>query len=222
MDFEGPSAVDYENVFSLNAAYLALLRRDPAARCSLSGMPESLIRRLVTLSDHQSTRLSRTPFLLLSFRERDDRFWESIFDDPRGRDLFSVPSSAADELGRLIAAGLGFVWQLAKHNPYATRLICGASLHWCEQLAERTFLHILALAGMHPNVLVLRSVAVVELWTKLLEGGVSRENDIRHAAHISALQCVLTSAAMPTRRRWAAAACAVRTPTLRVADDTDA
>lgn len=222
MEFEGPSAVDYENVFSLNNAFLALMRRDPAARYSLSGMPETLVRRLVSLSDQQSTRLARTPFLLLSFRERDDRFWESVFDDPRGRDLFSVPPSTADEPGRLIAAGLGFVWQLARHNPYATRLICGASLHWCEQLTERTFLHLLALAGMHPDVLVIRSAADVELWTKLLDGGVSRENDIRHAAHISALQCVLTSAATPAGRRWAAAACAVRTPTLRVADDTDA
>jgi hypothetical protein len=114
-----------------------------------------------------------------------------------------------------------FVWQLAKHNPYAARLICGASLHWCEQLTERTFLQVLALAGTQPDVLVARAASDKELWCKLLNCGISRENEIRHAAHISALQCVLTSAAVPTRTRWANAACAVRTPALQVADDTD-
>ncbi len=222
MDYEGPSAVDYENVFSLNGAFLALLRREPAARRCMFDMPEALASRLVALNAHQSDRLARTPFLLFSLRERDDHFWSAVFDAPANRDLFSVPPSSTDELGRLIAAGLGFVWQLAKHNSYAARLICGASLHWCEQLTERTFLHVLALAGMQQDVLVVRAAADTELWSKLLDCGISRENEVRHAAHISALQCVLTSAAVPTSTRWATAACAVRTPALRVADDTDA
>lgn len=222
MDYQGPSDVDYENVFSLNGAFLDLLRRDPAARRCMLDMPEALARRLVALNAHQADRLARTPFLLFSLRERDDPFWSAVFDAPADRDLFSVPLSATDELGRLIAAGLGFVWQLAKHNPYSARLICGASLHWCEQLTERTFLHVLSLAGTQQDVLVARAAADTELWTKLLDFGISRENVVRHAAHISALQCVLTSAAVPASTRLANAACAVRPPALRVADDTDA
>jgi hypothetical protein len=219
MEFEGPSAVDYENVQSLNRAFLALLKRDPVCRRCLGALPSRQAGRLLGLSDHQAARLGRTPFLLFSLRERDDRFWEPVFADPGSRDLFAVPPSNSDELGRLIAAGLGFVWQLAKHNPYAARLICGASMHWCEQLTERTFLHVMALAGMQQDILTLRGAADVALWDQLLGSGVSREKAVRRAAHISALQRVLTSAAQPAGSRWATAARATRPPLLRVADD---
>jgi len=219
MEFEGPSAVDYENVHSLNQAFLALLKRDSQARRCLAAFPARQAGRLSGLTDQQAARLARAPFLLFSLRERDDRFWEPVFADPGNGDLFAVPPSTSDELGRLIAAGLGFVWQLAKHNPYAARLICGASLHWCEQLTERTFLHVLALAGTQQDILVIRAATDAELWDKLLSSGVSRDHDVRRAAHIGALQFVLTSAAQPPGRRFAAAACAARPPLLRVADD---
>jgi hypothetical protein len=221
MEFKGPSTTDYENVSSLNRAFLTLLRREPAARCCLAGLREPLAGRLVTLTEPQADRLAKTPFLLMSFRERDDRFWDGAFSTDLTRDLFAVPPSASDELGRLISAGLGFVWQLAKQNPYAARLICGASLHWCEQLTELTFLNLLAIAGNRNEVLTLRYAADAELWTKLLQCGTSREHEVRHAAHISALQSVLTRAAAPAGRKWATAACAAKSPSLRVADERE-
>jgi hypothetical protein len=219
MEFEGPGTTDYENVHSLNRAFLALLRR---AAGTVPGIrPPALAARLSALTGQQAKRLAKTPFLLMSFRERDDRFWEPVFADQGSRDLFALPESASDEATRLIAAGLGFVWQLARHNPYAARLICGASLHWCEQLTERTFLHVLALASIQRDILTIRSPDDEELWSKLLDSGVSGESRVRRAAHISALQCVLTGAALPAGKRWSTAACAVRTPVLRVADDGD-
>lgn len=221
MEFQGPSATDYENVHSLNRAFLTMLRRNPAARRCLEGLPQSLCARLVGLSETQAERLSMTPFLLMSFREKDDIFWQAAFAPSCSRDLFAVPQTATDEVGRLIAAGLGFIWQLAKQSPYAARLICGASLNWCEQLTERTFFRLLAEAGDRNEVLVLRCATDTELWTKLVQSGVSRESQVRRAAHISALQSVLTGASMPGGRKWAAAACAVRNPTLRVADETE-
>lgn len=221
MEFQGPGDTDYENVNSLNREFLATLRRDPAARACLRGLPRELARQMLSLTEPQATRLATTPFLLMSFRERDDDFWESVFATGASRDLFAVPQTISDELGRLIAAGLGFVWQLAKQNPYAARLICGASLHWCEQLTERTFFRILAVAGMRSEVLVLRSATDSELWTKLLQSGISREKQVLRAAHISALQSMLTRATMPTGKKWAAAACALQSPSLRVADETE-
>lgn len=223
MAFEGPSAVDYENVRTLNRAFLALMKRDPAARRCLAALRARHANRLSTLTDPQADRLSRAPFLLFSLRERDDRFWapvfeDQLFEDQRCRDLFAVPPSSSDDLGRLIAAGLGFIWQLAQHNPYAARLICGASLHWCEQLTERTFLHVLSLASIREDILTVRSAQDVELWEKLLGSGVSREQAVRRAAHVSALQSVLTPTA-PPGIRWATAACATRPPMLRVAED---
>lgn len=220
MEFQGPTGTDYENVHSLNRAYLALLRDEPRFRCCLEGVPERTAGRLISLTEPQAARLAETPFLLMSFRERDDRFWETVLSGDTNRDLFAAPQPAFDELGRLISAGLGFVWQLAKQNPYAARLICGASLHWCEQLTDRTFFRLLAAAGMRREVLVLRSGTDTELWTKLTQSGTSREAQVRRAAHISALQSVLTHASMRTGKKWAAAACAIQSPSLQVADDS--
>lgn len=221
MEFAGPSATDYENVTSLNRAFLALLRGDPGSRCCLRGVPAPIANSLISLTEPQAARLAATPFLLMSFRERDDRYWDAIFPANPNRDLFAMPPSTSDEFGRLISAGLGFVWQLAKQNPYAARLICGASLHWCEQLTERTFFRLLAAAGMRSDVLVLRSGTDTEVWTKLLQSGTSRETEVRRAAHISALQSMLTQASKRSGTKWAAAACAVQSPSLRVADETE-
>jgi hypothetical protein len=220
MEFRGPGVADFDNVRSLNRAYLRLLKRDPCSRHCLRELPAALAGRLQSLPEGEADRLAGTPFLLLSFRERDDEFWEAIFSDAAHGDLFAVPEQPSDDLGRLISAGLGFVWQLGKQNPYAARLMCGASLHWCELLTERTFFQVLAAAGLRADVLTLRCGSSSELWAKLLAGGVSREKGVRSAAHISALQSVVAHASMPDRRKWAAAACAVRTPTLKVADET--
>lgn len=220
MEFRGPGAADFDNVHSLNRAYLKLLKHEAGARKHLRELPPELAARLVSLPDADAERLAGTPFLLLSFRERDGDFWETILADTAHGDLFAVGEQPSDDLGRLISAGLGFVWQLARQNPYAARLIGGASLHWCEQLSERTFFQVLARAGARSDVLVLRCGSNAELWSKLLGSGVSREKQVRRAAHISALQSVLTHASMPERKKWAAAACAVRSPALMVADDS--
>jgi len=218
VEFRGPGATDFENVHSLNRAFLKLLRHDADSRRCLQGLPPALAGCLVSLADSEAERLAGTPFLLLSFRERDVEFWEAIFGDASHKDLFATRES--DDLRRLISAGLGFVWQLARQNPFAARLICGASLHWCEQLTERTFFQVLATVGTRADVLILRCATDAGLWAKLLASGVSREKQIRRAAHISALQSVLTRASMPDRKRWAAAACAVKAPSMKVADES--
>jgi hypothetical protein len=218
MEFRGPVATDFENVRALNRAFLALLRQDAPARRCLKELPASLAGRLCALSDGQVESLASAPFLLFSFRERDDEFWRSQLSKRAAGDLFAVAEQPSDGVGRLIAAGLSFVWQLAKQNTYAARLICGASLHWCEELTERTLFDVLATAGRSPDVLTLRSGSDAELWSKLVAGGVSRELLVRQATHISALHALLTRACLPLRRKWAAAACASRAPSLKVAE----
>lgn len=215
MHFRGPGADDFENVRSLNRAFLALLRNDECARECLRGLPAGLATRLATLAEGEAERLAGTPFLLPSFRERDDEFWQALLAVPRTRDLFLVPAPPSDGAGRLIAAGLSFLWQLAKQNAYAARLICGASLHWCEELTERTLLQILTRAAGRRDVLVLRCGDDLRLWAKLLAGGVSSEPTVRRAAQLSALHVMLTQASQPLRRRRAAARTA-RTPTLEI------
>lgn len=219
MEFEGPSATDYANVTSLNRAFLALLRRGGPARRCLGELRKPLAQALVGLTRSQADRLAAAPFLLMSFRERDDRFWERAFAAEQQNDLFAAPPAASDEVAGLISAGLGFAWQLSKQNAYATRLVCGASLHWCEQLAELSFMHLLSLAGRGHQLVTLRCAADSDLWSKLLNSGISREPQVHRAAHISALHSVLTRASLPAERQWRTAACATRRPSLQVAED---
>lgn len=216
MDFQGPTPADYENLQSLNVAFLELVQKDGCRH--IEGLSRELARRLQCLSRREITWLAATPFLLFSFRERDDGFWQNLLNDETCRDLFTVPISSTGETGRLVSAGLGFVWQLARHNPFAARLFCGASTHWCEQITERTFFHILAVAGHRSDLLVLRAAHDSELWKKLLSNGVSQEARARNAAHISALQYLLTR--QPTAVNWQVAACASRDSALKVAEDS--
>lgn len=217
MAFDGPAPVDYRNVSALNSAFLTLLQANRRARRSLHQLSSPLGKRITSLTRHQIDRLSAAPFLLLSFRERDDRLWTQILSAESGRDLFTRP--VADDIDRLQSAGLGFVWQLARQNPYTLRLVCGASLHWCEEISERTFFGLLASVAPHNDLLELRRGNDDELWSKLLDNGVSRDTDVRTSAHVSALQTILTRPADSTPRSWAVAACKSRNSGLRVADE---
>lgn len=216
MDFLGPLPADYENARSLNLAFLELLRSREPGRRYLKGLPPGLKSRLQNLTRPEIGRVAATPFLLFSFRERDDEYWQRILTDDRSRDLFATPVSSTDDGTRLVSAGLGFVWQLAGRNPFAARILCGASTHWCEQITEQTFFHILAFAGQRTDLLVLRDGHDAELWRILLENGVSDRMENRHAARLSALHHILTRQSPITA--WSAAACASRDPALKVAD----
>ncbi len=215
MDFQGPTPADYENLRSLNVAFLELVQGKGSRY--LEGLPPELVLRLQRLSRSETGWLAATPFLLFSFREWDDSYWQRLLNEEKCRDLFTAPMSLTDDADRLVSAGLGFVWQLANHNPFAARLLCGASTHWCERITERTFFHILAVAGHRADLLVLRAQQDTALWKKLLITGVSEEAEARHAAHISALQHTLTQ--RPVLTPWQAAACKSRNPALKVAED---
>jgi len=219
MAFDGPATTDYNNVISLNRAYLSLLQRDLRARHGLHRLAAPLAEKITNLSRQQIERLAVTPFLLLSFREGNDQYWGKVLGTSSGRDLFTT--SGSDDLDTLVSAGLGFVWQLARQNPYALRLICGASLHWCEEIAEQTFLRLLVSVAAHGDVLQLRAAHDRELWRKLLDDGVNKVTPIRRAAQVSALQAVLTKPQHKKRQTWSLAARRVNPPGLRVADETD-
>ncbi len=220
MEFAGPDAADFANVRALNGAFLELARRRRLTRASLNGLDEKLANRLQGLTENHASRLATAPFLLFSFRERDARLWEQLLNATGNRDLFAVASAAGDELARLTAAGLGFVWQLSQRNPYAARVLAGAGLNWCEQIAERTFLQLLAITSLRDDLLQLRSGSDGDLWRKLLDAGVMRDDRIRQCAHISALQAILTHDRIDIRQAWPAAARKIDRPSMRVAEES--
>ncbi|MDZ7644425.1 MAG: hypothetical protein U5K76_09580 [Woeseiaceae bacterium] len=215
MDYAGPQPADYDNVHALNRAFLELLADRRIAGVLLAGLPPELTDRCLQLTRLQRQRLAQSPFLLFSFRESDAAFWDRLFESRGQRDLLAVPEPGDRALAGLVAAGLGFVWQLARQNPYIARLICGASLHWCERLAERPLLDVVAIADGR-RVLTLRAPRDTGLWETLLNGGCSSERAVGDAVRISALQRILTHA---RGRQPALAARSVTAPSLSVADD---
>ena len=215
---EGPKATDLENVRALNEAFLTMLRRSPHARKHLFGLRSDVARQLIELSPRRAARLAEVPFLLFSFRERDEPFWRPAFEVDTTQDLFATAQQTHGDVSRLIDAGLGFIWQLAKQNPYVLRMLCGASVHWCEQIAEHPLIQILGFASSNHEMLVIRLEKKTEVWLKLLDAGVSDLREVRRAAHISALQTVLTYTEEVAKTAWASAACRTQTPILKVAD----
>jgi len=217
MSFDGPVERDFENVASLNAAYLALLGTEPTLQRGLSACPASLRKRLTGLSRLDCRRLSATPLLLFSFRERDDRYWDAVLDSSPEPGLFR--SSGSEPVDTLVAAALGFIWQLANRNPFALRLICGATLYWCERIAERTFFGLLDAVRNAGDVPVLRHGHSEALWQKLLDDGISADVSVRRAAQLAALQSVLTDPApAQAAASWPLAARHVHPAGLRVAE----
>jgi len=216
MDFSGPQKAEFKNVRSLNEAFLSSLRTQSEATGLRQAFSPKLRPMVEGLTDLQARRLSEAPFLLLSLREQDDDYWSALFaDDPNG-DLFSVASSDGRDR-YLAAAALGFLWQLAQQNPYAVRLISGATMKWCDRLANCTLLRLLERTADRTDLLRPRLSDNFEFWRKLLGPGLSSEPGIRTAAHLSALQSMLTIDRAAQYRDVRAAACKILPPAFRVA-----
>ncbi|MGB5247294.1 MAG: hypothetical protein WBM54_04605 [Woeseia sp.] len=201
MDYRGPQTADFQNIEVLNAGFIGLLHGNPGrASALLAGLPEVLQQRLLGLSVLQRERLAKTPFLLFSFREADSQYWEQLFGAGPVGCLFDKAPAPGIKETELLAAALGFLWQLARDNAYAARLVCSASLHWCELLAERPLLEVIATAA-RADVIRLRHKSDAKLWRKLLYAGVAGEPAIRRAARVCALQTLLTenTQAQPAR-----------------------
>jgi hypothetical protein len=218
MNFSGPEPADFANVRSLNAAFLKHLRRPASGKSLRESLSPVLEPMMAALTDLQIRRLADAPFLLFSLRERDDVYWNRLFADDPTADLFTPERSKSDEGGQLVTAALGFLWQLSNSNPYAARVASGASLNWCERLADSTLLCVLQRTSGRRDLLTLRLADNDDLWKKLLVAGISSEREVRMAAQQCALQTMLTSAQSSDYRRLPAAACNAPAPSLQVAE----
>jgi hypothetical protein len=217
MDYSAPEPADFTNVRSLNIAFLSILRSSVAGAKLRQQLPADLRPAVVDLTDLQLRRLADVPFMLMSLREHDARIWRQLTSVEPTLDLLRQ-EPAGDELDRLLIAGIGFLWQLVRRNPYAARLVSGASPDWCERLAEATLLHLVRNAANHRDLLLPRFAGERNIWKKLLGGGISAESDVRAAAQLSALQFMLTAEPASQYQRVRAAACAAPIPVLRIAE----
>ncbi len=220
MDYSGPNPADFANVTSLNHAFLSGLRRPTRGqqlRRQMTSRARSIIRNL---TDLQIGRLSATPFMLMSLRERDMEYWQSLFAGDANEDLF-LSAAIEPDTEQLATAGIAFLWQLARRNPYTARLLCGATIRWCEELTDRTLLRLLQQTCRRNDLLQPRLAGSDEFWDKLLGPGLSSEVQVRNAAHLTALQSILTEDPAAQYRPIKAAACGTLVPSLRVAERKD-
>lgn len=215
MDFFGPEAADFTNVRALNHAFLLRLRASRQEQPLRQDMPDDVAVLIQAMTDLQIERLASSPFLLLSLRERDEACWYALGSDEPNLDLLSSANRHSDEL---LTTSVSFLWQLAGRNPYAARLVSGASLGWCERLAECTLLHALRTAADCDGLLQPRFAADENFWRKLLGPGLSSESPVRLSAHVTCLQWLLTDDPAVRYQRVRAAACDNKVPTLSVAE----
>ena len=215
MFYDSPTQTDYVNIHALNREFLKLMRSCPD-RFELDSL---LASRLTALGRAQLERLASTPFLLFSISEQDEVAWQEICRDDPNNDLFENRSSSDAEIGNLLATTIGFLWQLAQQNPYSVRMICGGSPAWCELISAMTYFELVSFARNRGDLLTLRQAPNADIWSKLLLDGVRAERQIRSAAHIAALQTLLTCQSNVTPASWPRAARRATPRYLHVADE---
>jgi hypothetical protein len=213
MDFSGPEVADFANVRALNHAFLLRLREPRQGRDLRRHLPPAIATLIEGLTTMQVERLATAPFLLLSLGESDEASWCVPDAGQANLDLLGTAEKRGDEL---LTTAVSFLWQLAGRNSYAARLVSGASIGWCERLAECTLLNALQAATDHEELIQPRCAANEWFWRKLLGPGLSSAAAVRRSAHITCLQCLLTDTSAAPRRQIRAAACEKSVPTLSV------
>jgi len=202
MEYEGLTNDDLANIHALNLSFLIAVSGSAAA-----GFGEIARRRH---TDSQLTRLAGAPFLLFSFREQDDDYWRRVLEDDPQIDLIDSGNPRDEKIGQLKVAGLSFLWQLVRRNPYAARIVSGAPVGWCDRLSGLTLVDLLQKAAARGDLLRLRFPDEAAIWRRLLENGSGSRRQARLASHHSALQALLTRAPESHYNRLSAAACRIR------------
>jgi hypothetical protein len=197
-EFPGPSTDDYDNVHALNRAFLDVS---------------------TNYKGPQKGRLAEVPFLLFSLREDDLWWWQEALSDSPQRNLLQAPRLATDEIRALQSASIGFLWQLSQRNPYAARIITGATLAWCELLVQQALITLLERVGSRGDLMQSRLAASDSVGATFLSGGASSRKKLRRASHIVALQSMLTRNRDEPPTPLSAVACKLSIPAAGIATD---
>lgn len=209
MEYQGLTTDDLANIHALNRSFLVAI--------SDSGEPGFGVLAERRLSQLQLVRLAGAPFLLFSFREQDDEYWRRVLADDPQIDMLDSADPPIEKIRQLQVAGLGFLWQLSRRNPYAARIVSAAPVSWCERLAGLTLVSLLERAATRSDLLGARFPDEHNAWRRLLGNGISSKRRLRTASQHCALQALLTSGQPLQYNRVSAAACNMR----RSADTRD-
>ena len=220
MDYLGLDAADLADVRTLNITFLEYLVSASGARLR-NTLPLRLRPAVKAMTRRHIQRLAKAPFLLASCREHDTNLWQLDTASPRTEDLFLQANGTTGPASQLASATLAFLWQLARRNAYAARMVSGAAPGWCEQLADSSLFVVLQRANSEPDLISPRRAGDEAFWYRLLGAGLSSNIEICGAAHLSALQTVLTPVNAGGGRRFRSAACSSTVPLLQVQKQLD-
>lgn len=195
-EFPGPSLDDYANVLAFNTAF---------------------IKATSALKGPQRGRLAAAPFLLFSLRENDVPWWADVLAEQRQGDLMAAAEHESPELRRIQTAAISFLWQLARRNPYAARIISGATISWCEQITSLPLVTLLNRIGGRDDLMLSRLDTPVALGERLMGNGTSSQLKVRRSSQLTALQTLLTGIESDNYTQLPAAACSMSGP-MRVLD----
>jgi hypothetical protein len=194
--YPGPSQDDYANVQALNTAF---------------------IKASFDLKGPQRGRLAAVPFLLFSIRERDPLWWDDALSDARQGDWMAVADIESPESRCLQLAALSFLWHLARRNPYAVRIISGASISWCERITDLPLVTLLDRVGERGDLMLSRLDSPNAPVGRLLGNATSSKRSVRRSSQFTALQSLLTRTDNDGYTQLPAAACSMAGP-MRVLD----
>ncbi len=195
-EFPGPSPDDYANVRALNAAFIE-------ATCELKGP--------------QRGRLAAAPFLLFSLREDDIQWWVRVLAEQHQGDLMDEAEIENPELRRIRTAAISFLWQLGRRNPYAVRIISGATITWCQKITDLPLVILLSRISGRGDLMMSRLDDPAANGERLLGRGTSARRQVRRSSQLTALQALLTRTGLDNYTQLPAAACSMSGP-LRVLD----
>lgn len=213
MDYPAPDPADLSEVHALNRAFLDYATAGAAPL--MTELPPTARERLAACDPRGRERVSRCPFLLFSISEDDEQLWERCFAGERQHDLLASPARPGEAEVQVACAALGLVWQLARRDPYAARVLCGASLEWCERIADAALMDLVRFAATRRELLHFRQAGDAAFWSQLAKAA-SDVRQVRRTARIACLQRLLTGIDVRRFERLRTAACAMPTPGARV------
>lgn len=204
MDYKGPTRDDLANIRALNRYFLLAVANTDGEKFG------ELARQQLT--EPQLASLAAAPFLLFSFREQDNEYWQHLLADDPQFDFIESGVPPNDKIRHLQVAGLGFLWQLSRRNPYVSRIVSGAPNLWCERLAACTLAGLLDRAATRADLLCVRFANEDRIWRRLLSNGVDSRSSLKKTSHHCALQAMLTRSQQVPIGMVSAAACSMPSP----------
>jgi len=199
MDYQGPTPDDLANVAALNSSYLCIAR----------DAPEPVLPRL---TPGRIARLAQAPFLLFSFREDDRHYWRRLLDPGGQLELRDATGPMDNSRRDLRVAAAGFLWELARRNAFAARLVSGASQDWCDMITGLTLVDLHRRVAARDDLIRPRFPDDAPVWDRLVAAGSGAPRELRRAAQLSAFQDMLTRIPAAGDPGMQAAACRTSHP----------